>query len=127
MRVADTCRNDTIITCCCMSFRRPWASVPRRALLGRGLALAGSVVPLACSTVFTSAARVALADSATAGAADAPASAYLPADADTETYRQKWALSCEYAATHTALRLLGFDVSEDTMRALAGSGEDPDE
>jgi uncharacterized protein YvpB len=63
----------------------------------------------------------------TAGAAAAPDSAFLPADPQTETYRQKWALSCEYAATHTALRLLGFDVSEDTMRPLAGSGEDPDE
>lgn|GEM_PF-4221892 len=43
-----------------------------------------------------------------------------------ETYHQKWALSCEYAATHMALRMLGVDVSEDVMRALLGSGEDPD-
>lgn len=60
----------------------------------------------------------------TAGAA--PSSAYLPAAPDIESYNQRWALSCEYAATHTALRLLGFDVDEDVLRLLLGSGEDPD-
>lgn len=62
-----------------------------------------------------------------APAVSAPAAASVPTDEYVETYRQRWALSCEYAATHTALRLLGLDVAEDVMRATLGSGEDPDE
>jgi len=57
----------------------------------------------------------------------APSTAYIPSDSYPERYHQKWALSCEYAAAHTALYLLGHVVSEDIMRALLGSGEDPDE
>jgi hypothetical protein len=45
---------------------------------------------------------------------------------DVEGYRQRFPLSCEYGALHTALRLLGLDVAEDVMRDLLGSGEDPD-
>lgn len=59
--------------------------------------------------------------------APVPASAYLMGDRYMETYRQKYALSYEYAATHTALRFLGYDVPEDAMRVLLGAGEDPDE
>ena len=59
--------------------------------------------------------------------AAAPPTAYIPSDVYPERYHQKWALSCEYAATHTALYLLGHVVPEDTMRAVLGSGEDPDE
>lgn len=60
------------------------------------------------------------------GTSAPPPAAYIPGDANIEGYRQKWALSCEFAATHTALRLLGIQVEEEQMRPLLGSGEDPD-
>lgn len=66
----------------------------------------------------------------TAEAADvvqAPPTAFLPGDSYVENYQQRWALSCEFAATHTALRLLGLNVPEDVMIGLVGKGEDPDE
>jgi len=53
-------------------------------------------------------------------AATPPATAYIPGDAYVERYRQLWALSCELAATHTALRLLGHHVPEEVMRPLLG-------
>ncbi len=56
-----------------------------------------------------------------------PTTAFLPGDPSIERYRQKWALSCELAAAHTALRLVGHTVSEDVMRSTLGRGEDPDE
>jgi hypothetical protein len=84
-------------------------------LAGAG-AIAGAATP-----------AVALARPRRVTGATVPPAAVLPADAYVRSYRQKWALSCEYAAVHTALRLLGFDVSEEVMRALLGSGEDPDE
>jgi len=59
--------------------------------------------------------------------ASAPPSAYLPSDSYPERYHQKYALSCEYAALHTALYLLGHQIPEDTMLLLLGKGEDPDE
>ncbi|MGH2354930.1 MAG: C39 family peptidase, partial [Chloroflexota bacterium] len=88
--------------------------LPRRAVLRAGAAglLGGGVVSIAHAASLPAA---------------PPPAAFLPGDPYVETYRQKWALSCEYAATHTALRLLGLDVSEDTMRDLLGQGEDPDE
>ena len=62
-----------------------------------------------------------------AHAAAPPPTAYIPGDAYVERYKQRWALSCELAATHTALWLLGHHVPEEVMRALLGRGEDPDE
>ena len=93
-------------------------ALPRRGLLHAALAMGG-----ATSTLFNRGVSFA----ATRGATPAPATAYLPGDTYVERYQQKWALSCEYAATHTALRLLGHNVSEDVMRTLLGRGEDPDE
>src|SRR5687768_13805224 len=60
-------------------------------------------------------------------AAPPPPTAYIPGDAYVERYKQRWALSCELAALHTALQLLGLDVSEEVMRPLLARGEDPDE
>jgi uncharacterized protein YvpB len=119
-----------------MSLDRRTLTLPRRCLLRSGAALAAGAGALTLPSTITGAAgrdrtvAAAYAGSTNvdaAGATAAPASAFLPADPDTERYHQKWALSCEYAATHTALRLLGFDVPEVTMRPLIGSGEDPDE
>ena len=60
-------------------------------------------------------------------AAAPPLTAYIPGDLYVERYKQRWALSCELAALHTALHLLGHHVSEEVMRPLLGRGEDPDE
>ncbi|HEU5315251.1 MAG TPA: C39 family peptidase [Chloroflexota bacterium] len=92
------------------------SAAPRRSVLAGGLALAGSW-----------AAPWALSWGARAAFAAPPPTAFIVADAVTERYSQKWALSCEFAALHTALRLLGHVVPEDVMRPLLGSGEDPDE
>ena len=62
-----------------------------------------------------------------ATAATPPPTAFIPGDAYVERYKQRWALSCELAALHTALHLLGHNVAEEVMRALLGRGEDPDE
>src|SRR6266542_4146436 len=122
------------------SVAAPRRVLPRGRVLRAGAALAGtSLGTLGRFSNFPSllgalapavGGGVALADASgveVAGVTVAPPSAFLSADRVAETYRQKWALSCEYAAVHTALRLLGFDVSEDVMHDLAGSGEDPDE
>src|SRR5688500_6352443 len=69
----------------------------------------------------------ALLRSVAARAATPPDTAYIPGDAYVERYQQRWALSCELAATHTALRLLGHHVPEEVMLPLLGRGEDPDE
>src|SRR6266511_2476718 len=93
---------------------------PRRRVLRAGAALAGTGLgtfgrlPTFPSLLGTFApargagvALVALADAsgvevagAGLGVTVAPPSAFLSADQVTETYRQKWALSCEYAALH---------------------------
>ncbi|HEV2123238.1 MAG TPA: C39 family peptidase, partial [Chloroflexota bacterium] len=95
--------------------------VSRRTVIrASSAALAGALAPV--SSPFQ---RAALA--ITSPVAAAPPTAYIGGDRYVETYKQKWALSCEYAATHTALRLMGHHVTEDVMRALLGRGEDPDE
>lgn len=99
--------------------RNPSAGRPPRPSRRRVLQIGTAVFAASSVARAVSAGTVAISPT--------PASAYLPGDRYVETYRQRWALSCEYAALHTALRLLGHDVSEDRMRALLGQGEDPDE
>ena len=97
------------------------SALQRRGLLRAALGATGAASTLLLKPGVSSAGANGAIRTAT------PATAYLPGDTYVERYQQKWALSCEYAATHTALRLLGHNVSEDVMRALLGRGEDPDE
>lgn len=94
----------------------------------RALALSGAA-PLLAACRSGSAAPVATSTATpgpqVAGVQALPPAAALP-DAAAAGYKQAYPLSCEIAALHTALRLLGMDVSEATMRPLLPENEDPD-
>ena len=51
----------------------------------------------------------------------------LPIDPQTASYQQQQPLSCEAAALHTALAVLGLHISEADILAAEPSSEDPDQ
>ena len=55
----------------------------------------------------------------------APPAVQLPVDADTADYQQQRPLSCEAAALHTALRLLGIDLPEAAIIDVEPRDPDP--